>query len=358
MEYKEINGGKVLMGNNVACNIVGIGSVRIKMWDGSIKTLKEVRHIPDLKRNLISLGMLDLNGCTYKSQGGVLKGIMVVMKGMLHQGLYVLRGTTVSGETAVSTNKKDQTEFWHRRLGHMSLKGLLELGKKGLLNPNKISELDFCETCILGKSHRLKFGKAIHRTKGTLDYIHSDLWRLPQVPLSLSKSQYFISFIDDFSRKVWIYFLKTQDEAFNKFLEWKSLVENQTGKKINRLRTDNGLEFCHREFDDYCAKNGIARQHTCTSTPQQNGLAERMNRTIMNKVRCMLTESGLSKVFWAEAAATACYLINRSPSSAIECKLPEQVWSGTKPRYDHLRPFGCIAYVHVSQGKLNPRAKK
>lgn len=164
--------------------------------------------------------------------------------------------------------------------------------------------------------------------------------------------------IDDYSRKLWIYFLKTKNEAFNKFVEWKTLIENQTGNKIKRLRTDNGLEFCNQEFDNYCAKSGISRHRTCTYTPQQNGVAERMNRTIMDKVRCMLAESGMPNVFWAEAASTACYLINRSPSSAIDFLVPDFKWSNVKPGYNHLRIFGCIAYVHVSQGKLNPRAKK
>lgn len=136
------------------------------------------------------------------------------------------------------------------------------------------------------------------------------------------------------------------------------MIENQTGNKINRLRTDNGLEFCNHVFDNYCAKSGIARHRTCTYTPQQNGVAERMNRTIMDKVKCMLTESGLPSVFWAEAASTACYLINRSPSSAIEFLVPDFKWSNVKPEYNHLRIFGCIVYVHTSQGKLNPRAKK
>ena len=106
-----------------------------------------------------------------------------------------------------------------------------------------------------------------------------------------------------------VIFLRAKDEAFLKFLTWKSLVENQTAKRIKRLRTDNGLEFCNAEFNQYCAENGIVRQLTCAGTPQQNGLAERMNRTIINKVRCMLLESGLPKSFWAEAASTACYLI-------------------------------------------------
>ena len=234
------------MGNNMSCNVVGIGKVRLRMWDGSVKVLENVRHIPDLKRNLISLGMLDTKGYSYKSQGGVLKvikGIIVVMKGLLKQGLYVLEGATVVGESAVSLTKKNVTELWHKRLGHMSMKGMVELCKQGVLGVKNLSDLELCENCVLGKSHRLKFSRAIHRTKGTLDYVHSDLWGSPHIPLSLSRSQYFISFIDDFSRKVWVYFLKTKDEAFGKFLEWKSLIEKQTGRKIKRLRTDNGLEL-------------------------------------------------------------------------------------------------------------------
>lgn len=101
----------------------------------------------------------------------------------------------------------------------MSLKGLQELSKQGLLDSKQISNLEFCENCVLGKAHRLKFNIATHKTKSTLDYIYSDLWGSSKVPLSLSKSQYFISLIDDYSRKVWIYFLKTNSEAFDKFVE-------------------------------------------------------------------------------------------------------------------------------------------
>ena len=119
--------------------------------------------------------------------------------------------------------------------------------------------------------------------------------------------------------------MKHKNEAFSKFKEWKVLVENQTDCKIRNLRTNNGLEFCNKEFDDYCAKNGITRHRTCSDTPQQNGLAKRMDRTILDKVRCMLTESSLSKRFWAEATNTTVYLINRSPSSALNFKTPMHV---------------------------------
>lgn len=152
--------------------------------------------------------------------------------------------------------------------------------------------------------------------------------------------------------------METKDEAFDKFKEWKIEVEAQTGKKLKCLRTDNGLEYCNNRFDCYCVSTGVKRHRTCAYTPQQNGVSERMNRTIMERVRCMLSESGMEERFWAEAASTAVYLINRSPSSATEYKLPEELWSGVRPGVKHLRRFGSAAYVHSRKAKTSPRAVK
>ena len=106
---------------------------------------------------------------------------------------------------------------------------------------------------------------------------------------SLGGCFYFVTFIDDFSRKVWIYFLRSKNEVFQNFKEWKTCVETETGKKVKCLRMDNGLEFCNTQMDTLCKKAGIKRHRTCVYTPQQNGVSERMNRTIMEKVRCMLS---------------------------------------------------------------------
>jgi transposase InsO family protein len=179
----------------------------------------------------------------------------------------------------------------------------------------------------------VKFSKrAVHKTKGTVDYIHSDLWGPNRIP-SKNGARYFMTLIDDYSRMVWVYFLKTKDEAFPTFVKWKTMIEKQTEKKVKRFRTDNGLEFCNREFDAFCNNEGIVRHRTCTGTPQQNGIAERMNRTLCDKARSMLSHSGLGKDFWAEAINTACYLVNRSPSTAIECKTPFEIWSGLPADY-------------------------
>ena len=118
-------------------------------------------------------------------------------------------------------------------------------------------------------------------------------------------------------------------------------------RKVRRIKTDNGLEFCNKQFDDLCEKNGIPRHKTVRHTPQQNGLVERINRTLMERVRCMLFHSKLPKTLWVEALSTTCYLINRCPSSAIELKTPYEVWLGKLANYTKLRIFGCTVYAHI-----------
>lgn len=194
-DFKPINGGMVLMGNDHSCNVTGFGSIRFKMWDDTYKILENVRLVPDLRRNLISLGMLDSTGCSYKSVNVVLKvmkGSMVILKGLLRQGMYVLQGKAVAGDSATIITCLDHTRLWHNRLGHISMKGLEQLCKQGIVDSKGISSMDFCETCILGKSHRLKFATTTHSSKGILEYVHFDLWGSPKVPTSLNDSHYFV----------------------------------------------------------------------------------------------------------------------------------------------------------------------
>jgi transposase InsO family protein len=117
---------------------------------------------------------------------------------------------------------------------------------------------------------------------------------------SLGKSLYYVSFIDDFSRNTWIHFIRKKSKVFDIFKEFKALVENQTEKIIKVSRIDNGGEFCENEFEEFCKKCGIARQNTTPYTPQQNGVSKRMNKTLMEKARCLLSGVGLGKELWAE----------------------------------------------------------
>ena len=192
---------------------------------------------------------MDKSGHSYKGHGGVLrvsKGSLICMKAALHNGIYVLEATTLSGEAAIGENKTDdQTKLWHYRMAHISEQGLRELSKQGILGAEKLTDLDQCETCIFGKSSKVKFPKKEnHISKAPLEYIHSDLWGLSQ-SLPHGGARYFLSIIDDFSRMVWVYVIKSKDGTFE---TWKTLIENQKGMKIKVISTNNGLEICNKEF--------------------------------------------------------------------------------------------------------------
>ncbi|WVZ11552.1 hypothetical protein V8G54_016082 [Vigna mungo] len=352
--------GNVLLGNNKACRVQGVGSVRLKMFDNREMVLQAVRYVPELKRNLISISAFDLGGYTTKVEDGVMRvcsGDSVVAKGRRRNDLYILEGSTVIGHVSVASGTENTARLWHLRMGHISEKGLEELEKQDLLLGDKLQKLDFCDHCVLGKSHRILFGKGKHSTERPFEYVHADLWG-PARTLTHGGGAYFLSIIDDFSRRVWIYVLKNKSETFQKFKEWHTQIENQLGCRLKCLRTDNGLELVSEEFNGFCKEKGIRRHRTVVGTPQQNGLAERMNRTILERVRCMLLGSGLSKAFWGEAANTAVYLINKSPSSALNFKTPMEVWSGRPADYSHLRVFGSLAFAHVRGDKLDSRAAK
>ena len=168
------------------------------------------------------------------------------------------------------------------RLGHIGERGMLELHKRNLLKGVKTCKLDFYKYCVYGKQHRVSFKTSSHPSKGVFDYIHSDVWG-PVSVSSYSDAQYFVSFIDDYSRKVWIYFMKHKSDVFDIFKKWKAQVENQTSRKIKYLRTDNRLEYRDKEFIRFCELKGITRHFTVKGTPQQNGVPERMNRTLAEK---------------------------------------------------------------------------
>ena len=170
-----------------------------------MKPCSKVYNIPELRRNFISLGTLEKNGVKYTAEKGVRKiskVALVVLKGVRQGSLYILQGTTVTGEANVvcKLSEDDQATLWHMRLGHMSEKGSIMLSKRGVLGKN-LGKLSFCDHCVIGKQKRVSFTKAIHSTKGLLDYIHSDIWGPSRVPSSGGKS-YMLTFVDDFSRTV------------------------------------------------------------------------------------------------------------------------------------------------------------
>ncbi|KAL2242583.1 UNVERIFIED_CONTAM: Retrovirus-related Pol polyprotein from transposon TNT 1-94 [Sesamum indicum] len=353
--------GFVSMANEKKCDIKGLGDISLCFEGGHKMVLKNVRYVPDLSHNLISCAALEedgLEGRWGKGTMKILKGSLVVFKAERKRNLYICTATYENIAASVFENNK--TTLWHKRLGHISMKGLEFLKRDGVLN-EKIDKLDFCDECVMGKHHRVHFptSPSPNPSMSTciLDYVHADVWG-PSNVTTHGGNRYFLSIIDNYSRKVFVFLMKHKSEVFDKFEKWKIFVENQTSRKLKSLRTDNGLEFCNQQFSEMCDKFGIRRHKTNPYTPQQNGVAERMNRTLLDKVRCLLISSGLPKTFWGEAVLTAAHLINMSPSVPLSGKTPDFMWNGKLPDISCLRVFGCSAFVHQNVDKLEPRSLK
>jgi cell pole-organizing protein PopZ len=164
---------------------------------------------------------------------------------------------------------------------------------------------------------------------------------------SVGGNRYFITFIDDYSRMCSVYFLQNKSETLNVFKKFKALVELQSGYKLKKLRSDRGGEYTSNEFQEFCVKQGMERQLTIAYSPQQNGVAERRNRTICEMARSMLIEKEMPVRFWAEAVSTAVYLQNRCYTTSVMEKTPFEAFTGRKPGVKHLKVFGCLCYTHI-----------
>lgn len=207
-----------------------------------------------------------------------------------------------------------------------------------------------CEICADGKLARSPFEKNGTRANGLLETIHSDVCG-PMSVKSIGGSKFYVTFIDDFSRKTFVYIIKSKDQVFECFKKFKALVENQTNKKIKIFRSDGGGEYDNKNFSDLFDNEGILHQQTAPYTPEQNGLAERMNRTIVEKVRCMLSGANLTKGYWAEAVKYAVEVINVLPNASDRDKSPDEIWTGSQPNLAKFKIFGCKAMAHVPSQK-------
>jgi transposase InsO family protein len=348
----------VKLGNNSKMVVLGKGNIRLQIA-GVTQVITDVFYIPKLKNNLLSVGKLQERGVALLIQHGVCrvyhpKKGLIMQTAMFANRMFILLARILpKAPTCFQTILEDNTHLWHCRYGHLSFKGLRTLQYKQMVRglPQLKAPSKICTDCMVGKQHRDAIPKrSLWRASQRLQLVHADICG-PIKPVSNSKKRYFISFIDDYSRKVWIYFLVEKSEAFTIFKNYKNLVEKETGAFICCLCTDRGGEFTSHEFNVFCKANGISRQLTVAYTPQQNGVAERKNRTIMNMVRSMLSEKQIPKNFWPEAVNWIAHVLNRSPTLVVKDMTPEEAWSGVKPNVDYFRVFGCISHVHVSDSK-------
>lgn len=366
-DFQEKSESQVIVANNEKMSSEGEGKAKVKTTKGE-KTITNIVYIPGLRANLLSVSKMVEKGHTvvfssegchiYDSENFKATGEIVVTASNKN-GLYKLDLTM---EQAYLTNSTNFQDLWHKRLGHLNhySMNLLKNGMATGVDYN-YEKNEQCSICLLGKQSRKPFNKTGgKRAKELLELIHTDLCG-PIPEKSWSGARYIFTLIDDYSRKIFAYFLKSKSEVFTVFKEFLVLVENQTGKRIKKIRSDNGTEYVNSTFEDFLKSKGIEHQLTVRYTPEQNGVAERTNRTIVEKARCLLQEANLDDKMWAEAINTAVYLKNRSPHKAVKDKTPEEKWTEEKVDLKHLKVFGCIAQAHVPvqlRQKLSAKSKQ
>ncbi|GJX73230.1 putative ribonuclease H-like domain-containing protein [Tanacetum coccineum] len=230
------------------------------------------------------------------------------------------------------------------RLGHVNFKNMNKLVKGNLVRglPSKVFVNDHtCVACKKGKQHKASCKAKLERTiRKPLELLHMDLFG-PVSVHSINKKRYCLVVTDDFSRFSWVFFLGTKDETSEILFTFIIGLENQLNHKVKIIRCDHGTEFKNYDMNVFCAKKGIKREYSVARTPQQNGVAERKNRTLIEAARTMLADSLLPIPFWAEAVNTACYVLNRVLVTKPQNKTPYELLIGKPPSISFMRPFGC-----------------
>ena len=202
---------------------------------------------------------------------------------------------------------------------HGALKILQQISTS--LPKGTLEQVDTCKGCTLGKYTKSSFHDRDNRAEAILERVHSDVCG-PFSTTSMTKHSYYVIFVDYYSYKCWVFFM--QDQTFTKFCEFKELVEKESRKKFKSLQSDNSGEYVSKEFKNFCAAKGIKWELTTPHNPQQNGVAERKNKSIVRVARAMLHDQGLPLHLWAEACNTTIYVQNRSPRRILEMNTPEE----------------------------------
>lgn len=364
-ETRRLSDGEIclFMGDATRVAAVAIGDVILSFGRNKSLTLRDCLYAPSLRRNLISVSMLVKDGYSVYFNDNIVirKNKHFICSGALVDNLYVINPISPTmqlmemNNMSSNINKRkepscmNQTYLWHLRLGHVNLRRIQRLVKDGPLSSLEVEALPVCESCLEGKMTKRPFKAKGYRAKDVLELVHSDLCG-PMTVQARGGFEYFVTFTDDYSRYGYIYLMRRKSECFEKFKEYKAETEKRHGKCIKSLRSDRGGEYLFGEFRDYLSEAGITSQLSAPGTPQQNGVAERRNRTLMEMVRSMMSYSDLPDSFWGYALETAAYILNLVPSKSVPIT-PTELWTGRKPSLKHVRIWGSPA--HVLNGKAD-----
>uniref|UniRef100_A0AAV1TS81 Polyprotein n=1 Tax=Peronospora matthiolae TaxID=2874970 RepID=A0AAV1TS81_9STRA len=344
-EYENVNGGiEVTIADGKKLQVTGRGTVRLLGLDGKRIKMVEVLHIPGLDRRLLSVGKLadrGLNVGFQRSSCVIWGAASAIAKGKKIGKAYMLDCEQEEARFVQYAGADSKWELWHARLGHPNQDALDKTrhATNGIPAVGQPPQ-SLCGGCMKGKQTVAKFPHcSSSKTSRVLELVHTDMMGPMNNP-SKGGAKYVLTFVDDYSRYVVAYFLKKKSEVAIKLREFMTFYENQRGERMKCLRSDNGTEFVNQEMTKICMLNGIVHQRTVPYSPQQNGVAERMNRTIMERSRSMLYYKGVPMEWWAEAVSTA-------------------LGFKVKPTLDHLRVFGSRGYAHIDEAKrtkLEPKS--
>jgi transposase InsO family protein len=365
VDYRKIPAGThvMYMGNGSYEEALGVGSYQLHLRTGRTLLLHDILYVPGVLYNLLSVFTLFQLGYDFHlSSNGldILLDDVIFGHGSICESLFKINlfESSTSSTFIIDCNMTISSSTWHARLGHIGKDRMARLAREGLLGLLVKVDLPICEPCLAGKACRKPFGKAVRATQ-LLELIHSDICGPMNVKARHGVS-YFLTFIDDYTRYGYFQLIAHRYEALDCFKRFVVEVENQHEKSLKALRTDLGREYLSDQFKDLCEEKGIRRQLTISITPQQNGVAERRNRTLLDMVRSMMAQANLLISFWGDALLTAAYILNRVPSQSVS-STPYELWKGQKPNLEHLRPWGSAGFVHSTAhkyGKLGPRARK
>jgi transposase InsO family protein len=348
------------------------GTIKVITTKGMEGQLEDVLYAPDVQHNLISVRRIQAKGMTviFSPQGVTIKnGKQTILTGKPFNGLLAV--TLQINKSMVNYGSQvhviNNYQIWHERLGHISKTNFNKLKAHNMVEDiNHIDQIkptdELCEACIYGKQARLPFNKNKIKNHVTrpLFNVHTDVCG-PVTPPTINSKNYFVTFIDEFTHYTVTYLITFKGEVKDVFQDYLLKANAHFNLKIVNLYCDNGREYLSNELKDLCAQKGITYHLTVPYTPQQNGIAERMNRTITEKARAMLVASKLASSFWGEAVLTATYLINRSPTKAlINNKTPYEMWYQRKPTLKYLKVFGSTVYIHIktSKNKFDKKSNK
>ncbi|SGY35039.1 BQ5605_C002g01719 [Microbotryum silenes-dioicae] len=374
----------ILQGLGGTVQASGVGLVKLLSDIGTKFTLNDVIYAPKSPANLVSVRAFDRKGVRFTFERGqaelrTQQGRIATASAIASRvyKLNALVRTPSSGviHTLVTTKSHGIPLLTlHHRYGHASVQTLKKLAASGQVEGldwtySDLECVDFtCNACLASKAHRLPFPPSSFHASEPLALVHSDVLSFPEE--SFSHKRYLVTFVNDFSRKTWVYPIGHKSEVLQMFKDWLMEIENETGCKVKTLRSDNGGEYVSTAFNGFCVARGIrceltipfeARERSRAFqpyTPEQNGRAKRLNRSIVEGTLALLIDSGLPRTCWDKAAMCYIHTKNLLPHAALKGGVPNCCWSGAPPTVGALRAFGCCAWATVPahrRDKLDPK---